>query len=72
MTENLNPPVAGGRQEPLRLSDLQGRDDRGLVCRKCGCRHFYTIYTRAKPGCILRLKECRHCGHRMTTRERAG
>jgi len=72
MTENQNPPVAGDRQEPLRLSDLQGRDDRGLVCRKCGCRHFLTRYTRPKPGCIVRSKECRHCGQRMITHERAG
>jgi len=66
--------LAGGRTEgaPLRLSELQGRDERGLMCRKCGCRHFYTIYTRPKPGCILRQKECRHCGTRMVTRERAG
>jgi len=42
----------------------------GLVCRKCGCRHFETVYTRPKPGCILRQKECRHCGARMLTRER--
>jgi hypothetical protein len=28
--------------------------------------------TRAKPGCIVRSKECRHCGQRMITRERAG
>ena len=66
--------LVGGRTEgvPLRLSELQGRDERGLVCRKCGCRHFYTIYTRPKPGCIMRQKECRHCGTRMVTRERAG
>ncbi|MBM4020278.1 MAG: hypothetical protein FJ288_18485 [Planctomycetes bacterium] len=72
MTEGVNVSAAGNQRGSLRLSDLQGRDDRGLVCRKCGCRHFYTIYTRAKPGCILRLKECRHCGQRMVTRERAG
>ncbi len=72
MTENANPPAADERRGPLRLSDLQGHDDLGLVCRKCGCRHFYTVYTRPKPGCVLRLKECRHCGHRMVTRERAG
>jgi len=47
-------------------------DVRGLECRHCGCRHFHTIYTRPKQGYILRLKECRYCGHRMTTRERAG
>ena len=59
-------------EERLRLSDLQGKGEQGLVCRQCGCRHFYTVYTRPKPGRILRLKECRHCGRRMVTRERAG
>jgi len=57
---------------PLRLSDLQHPDGAGLVCSKCGCRHFETVYTRPKPGCIFRLKACRHCGNRMVTRERAG
>ena len=62
----------GGQTDgaPLRLSELQGHDGRGLVCRKCGCRHFYTTRTIPKSGCILRQKECRHCGHRMLTRER--
>jgi hypothetical protein len=56
----------------MRLSALQHEDGVGLVCHKCGCRHFETVYTRPKPGCILRRKECRHCGHRIVTRERAG
>ena len=65
---------AGGQTDgaPLRLSELQGRDALGLVCRKCGCRHFYTVKTRPKSGCIMRWKECRHCGTRIITRERAG
>ena len=43
---------------------------RGLQCRKCGCRHFHVIYTRAAwGGRILRRRECRHCGRRMTTWE---
>jgi hypothetical protein len=42
----------------------------GLECRACGCCHFETIETRPRPGMILRRKACRHCGHRVTTRER--
>jgi transcriptional regulator NrdR family protein len=44
----------------------------GLVCRVCGCRHFWVVYTRpsARPGWITRRRECRHCGKRITTRER--
>jgi DNA-directed RNA polymerase subunit RPC12/RpoP len=46
-------------------------DQRGLVCRHCGCRHFRVIYTRpAWGGRIMRRRECRHCGRRVTTWER--
>jgi DNA-directed RNA polymerase subunit RPC12/RpoP len=58
----------------VRLSELQNRDkDGGLVCRKCGCRHFYTLRTEpASLGRIRRRKACRHCGHRITTYEQVG
>lgn len=47
-------------------------DDRGLRCRHCGCRHFRVIYTRKSWGeKLLRRRECRHCGKRLTTIERA-
>ena len=42
----------------------------GLTCRKCGCGHFRTIYTRKSgKGRILRRRECRYCGKRVTTIE---
>jgi len=42
----------------------------GLACRRCGCRHFYVVYTRrAAAGKIIRRRECRNCGQRMTTIE---
>jgi ribosomal protein L40E len=59
------------RPPPLRLSEITTDNVAGLVCRRCGCRHFETVYTRPKLGCILRLRQCRHCGYRMVTRERA-
>ena len=44
----------------------------GLVCRVCGCRQFYVMYTRARRGGrIMRRRECRNCGKRVTTWERA-
>jgi len=44
---------------------------RGLECPRCGCGHFRVLYTRrAWGGPILRRRECRHCGRRMTTYER--
>lgn len=46
-------------------------DDRGLRCRHCGCGHFRVIYTRrAWGGKLVRRRECRNCGYRLTTWER--
>jgi len=50
--------------EPLGLRDA------GLVCRKCGCRHFHVIYVEQKNDTIKRRRECRHCQRRITTTER--
>jgi len=48
------------------------QDQRGLVCRECGCKHFRVIYTRpAWGGRLVRRRECQHCGKRITTWERA-
>ena len=53
-----------------RFSDKGNCDERGLACRKCGCRHFRVIYTRPTwGGRILRRRECRNCGQRIMTRE---
>jgi transcriptional regulator NrdR family protein len=43
---------------------------KGLVCLNCGCRHFYVVYTRPRAEKIVRRKECRHCGRRITTQEK--
>jgi len=48
------------------------QDQRGLECRNCGCRHFEVLYTRQRPGSIMRVRQCRHCGKRLVTRETAG
>jgi len=48
-----------------------GWEPRGLRCPRCGCGHFLVIYTRPKPqGRIMRRRECRHCGRRLTTCEK--
>ena len=50
----------------------RAKEPRGLECPKCGCRHLYVVYTRATiQSRVMRRRECRHCGHRMTTYERA-
>lgn len=41
----------------------------GLVCRKCGCRHFEVAATRRGSDVIVRYRVCRHCGARRTTVE---
>ena len=44
----------------------------GLECPDCGCGHWETVYTRPGPaGKIIRRRQCRHCGRRMTTVETA-
>lgn len=46
------------------------KTDYGLRCMTCGCRHLPVIYTRSKPGGrIMRRRQCRNCGKRMTTYE---
>jgi hypothetical protein len=54
------PPPAPPPQEP----------ERGLSCRRCGCRDLRVIYTRQRRIGIVRRRECRFCGHRTTTWER--
>lgn len=44
-------------------------DPVGLECPRCGCRHFETVKTTRRAEMIIRRKECRHCGARITTRE---
>lgn len=52
------------------LNTREAPPRRGLACRQCGCAHFRVLYTRgALGGRILRRRECRHCGKRMTTYE---
>ncbi len=43
---------------------------RGITCRDCGCAHFWTIYVRKQDKRIMRRRECRHCGKRITTSEK--
>jgi len=55
-------------------SDNQGvqSDQRGLKCRECDGQDLRVVYTRrAWGGKLVRRRECRHCGRRITTWERA-
>jgi transcriptional regulator NrdR family protein len=52
--------------------DVKADDEVGIRCRQCGCGHFFTLETRKMIGQrIMRRRECRHCGKRITTYERA-
>lgn len=52
-------------------SATAGQAPRGLECQRCGCRHFRVVYTRpGAGGRIVRRRECRYCGRRVTTIER--
>ena len=41
----------------------------GLECSKCGCRHFFVTDVRPRDKRIMRRRECRNCGKRITTFE---
>ena len=48
-------------------------EKRGLECPQCGCGHFRVLYTRrALGGRLLRRRQCRYCGRRITTHEHVG
>lgn len=48
------------------------RDERGILCPQCGCRHFKTSHTEPlSDGRIRRRKCCRHCGRKVVTFESA-
>lgn len=62
--EDLEPEV---ELEPPPVDE----EPRGLECRRCGCGHFFVLYTRPSlGGRIVRRRQCRHCGRRMTTTEK--
>jgi hypothetical protein len=57
-------------EESKRDPETTGKPTGGIECRSCGCRHFWVIYVdKSKPNVIVRRRECRNCGHRITTRE---
>ena len=54
-SDRANQPSAGSTAS----SPLSGG---AIICRACGCHHFWVLYTRRDwGGRILRRRECRHC-----------
>ena len=56
--------------DPTPETELETEAPIGLECRGCGCRHFLTLETRKREKSVMRRRECRHCGRRITTREK--
>ncbi|WP_390816927.1 NrdR family transcriptional regulator [Symmachiella macrocystis] len=53
-------------------NNVVNSQQRGLQCRACGHQRFRVINTRAaKGGKLLRRRDCRKCGERITTWELA-
>ena len=47
----------------------EARGSAGLECHHCGCRDFRVVKTQRGAGVVVRRRECRHCGERVTTIE---
>jgi len=59
-----------GQAAPACLpQEGRGRQEAGLSCPRCGCRHFLVVDTRGEPDGIRRRRECRNCGWRVWTHE---
>jgi len=72
-TPKANPPERprSAPEKPV-CRDEHGTGRRGIECPACGCRHFHVLYTRRAVGKrILRRRECRNCGRRITTYEQS-
>jgi hypothetical protein len=67
--EGGNAPGLPSGPSRTRFSDKINRDERGLACRKCGCRDWRVVYTRERARGIRRLRACRNCDHRLVTFE---
>ena len=56
----------------INLNKKACDDQRGLRCRECGSQRFRVVYTRARRGGrVVRRRQCRECGKRITTWEYA-
>ena len=64
MKETNAPPEGGPAGKPQSEAH-----DSGVQCQRCGCRHLPVYYSRRCRGFTLRVRVCRNCGQRLTTRE---
>lgn len=56
----------------MQSTKIEPKVYRGLECPKCGCRHFWTVHTLPRTKCVVRRRQCRHCGWVVRTQEKIG
>ncbi len=56
--------------EPSKIDEANPPEEKGLECPRCGCRHFYVVYNDKQTKRIVRRRQCRNCGRRVTTVEK--
>ncbi len=56
-------------QEAPRRTWPPKESPKGVVCPRCGCADLRVRNTRYAVGRIVRYRQCRHCGKRITTYE---
>ena len=70
MSNEFTPQQQPYVEPPSGTATELATERRGLRCPKCACAHFEVVYTRPAAGNrIMRRRECRHCGRRITTYE---
>jgi transcriptional regulator NrdR family protein len=56
--------------EPRQRKTWPPKDSsHGVVCPRCACADLRVLNTRYAHGRIVRYRQCRHCGRRLTTYE---
>lgn len=53
-----------------RAPETETREN-GVRCPKCHCRHLPQVFTRHRGNITIRVRECRNCGKRVRTIEKA-
>jgi hypothetical protein len=64
-------PVAPGAPRSNAIGRDQTAPVKGIRCLSCNCAHHFVLETRqVAGGRIMRRRQCRHCGRKVTTVER--
>lgn len=67
----IDRPPAGPVTRVLECGHCETRTPYGISCPSCGNIRFRVVYTRPQTtGTTVRVKQCRHCAHRICTREK--